>query len=311
MPGAQEQSRRRALLAGALGIFCCGLAVGAARSASPVDAPVAVVTDLRASASLLRAGHRRALEALDVLDRSDELVLAENARVEIAYFSGVPRLFLLFGPGRFLLHDDAVIGRHANDRIAVRDLAQAWRALHIEPALLGRASVALRAASGADLRIQSPVGAQLEADLDALRWKTPYGRGSQSWQYAVRLIDAQGAVLFSANTRDTMVALPAQLPWAREQPYLWTIEALADDGRRAETATEFRLVDRTTQERMDALAKITEQARAQQTDTTGTAEDVLFAIALDQAGLLGEANRRWQAVAQMRPAFARQVAKRP
>ncbi|HXY22944.1 MAG TPA: hypothetical protein VEI29_09675, partial [Burkholderiaceae bacterium] len=196
-------------------------------------------------------------------------------------------------------------------RIAVRDLAEAWRTVQIRPGLLGRASVALRGSSAQRLQVQAPIGVQLEEALDALRWRPPYGPDSQNWQYTVRLIDADGAVVFSVSTRATEVALPATLPWQREQPYLWTVQATADDGRRAESATEFRLVDRATQERMQHLAQIAQEAHALQPQADGTAEQVLLAIALDQAGLRSEADRRWRALATARPAFASFAATRP
>lgn len=272
--------------------------------ASVANGSLAVVTNVTGKAALLHAGRRHGVVALDLLERSDELALEKNSQVEIAFFSGIPRVFLLSGPGRFALRADAVVSADAGARIGVRDLAQAWRTVQIRPGMVGRASVALRGSSAQALPVQAPVGLQLEEALDALRWQPPYGRGPQNWQYAVRLIDADGAVVFSAVTRDTEVALPATLTWLREQPYLWTVKASADDGRRAESATEFRLVDRTTQEHMQLLSQIAQAAHAQRPDADGTAEQVLLAIALEQAGLRSEADRRWRALAAARPAFA-------
>ncbi len=266
--------------------------------------PLAVVTDVTGKAVLTHTGRRRGVLPLDLLDAFDELQLFEKAQVEIAFFSGAPRVFLLRGPGRFAVHPDAVVSGDAAARIVVRDLAAAWRTVQIRPGLVGRASVALRGSLVEALQVQAPVGPQLEEALNTLRWKPPYGRDSQNWQYTVRLIDANGSVVFSASTRDTELALPAQLPWLREQPYLWTVKAISDDGRRAEAATEFVLVDRATQERMQLLTQIAHQVQADHSDADGTAEQVLLALALEQAGLRSQADRQWRALAAVRPAFA-------
>ena len=307
-----SELRKGAFLTVLVGVVAllCGAAASFAQPGKASTGPVAVVTDVKGKATLLHAGRRHEVVVLDLLERSDELLLAQKAQVEIAFFAGPPRVFLLSGPGRFALDTNAVISGDASARIAVRDLAEAWRTVKIQPGMLGRASVALRGSSAERLQLQAPVGAQLEEALDALRWKPPNGRGSQNWQYAVRLIDANGAVVFSAFTQDTQIALPAKLPWLREQPYLWTVKATADDGRRAEAATEFRLVDRATQERMEQLGRIAQEAHAQRSDADGAAEQVLFAIALDQVDLRSEADRRWRALATARPAFASLAATR-
>jgi hypothetical protein len=299
------------MLLGAMAALLCGASAASEPPAMASNAPLAVVTDRKGDAVLVHAGRRRGVLVLDLLERSDELVLSAKAHVELAFFSGAPRVFLLWGPGRFALRADAVVSPDAGARIAVRDLAEAWRTVQIRPGLLGRASVALRGSSVRRLQVQAPIGVQVEGALDALRWNPPYGPDSQNWQYSVRLIDADGALVFSASTRATQVALPADFPWQREQPYLWTVKAVADDGRRAESETEFRLVDRATQERMQQLAQIAQEAHALPPQADGTAEQVLLAIALDQAGLRSEADRRWRALAAVRPAFASFAAARP
>ncbi|HYA66146.1 MAG TPA: hypothetical protein VEE84_05630 [Burkholderiaceae bacterium] len=301
----------RVMRVGAMAALLGGASAAAEQPAMASNAPLAVVTDIKGDAALVHAGRRRGVLVLDLLERSDELLVSAKAQVELAFFSGAPRVFVLSGPGRFAVRADAVVSRDAAARIAVRDLAEAWRTVQIRPGMLGRASVALRGSSVRRLQAQAPIGVQLEEALDALRWNPPYGPDSQNWQYSVRLIDADGALVFSVSTRATEVALPTNLPWQREQPYLWTVKAVADDGRRAESATEFRLVDRFTQERIQQLAQIAQEARALQPQADGTAEQVLFAIALDQAGLRSEADRRWRALASVRPAFASFAAARP
>jgi len=283
------------------------LAAGHAGAAS--DEPLAIVTDVDGAAAVERSGRAHAVAALELLERADELVLPTSARVEIAFFGGAPRVFVLSGPGRFAMHADKVQGLEPRCRIAVRDLAPAWRSLQVKPGLVGRASVALRGGPSTRLALDSPLGAQFDTDLDALRWKPPYGREAANWEYTVRLIDWRGTVVFSARTRATRAELPAQLAWMRGQPYLWTVEAASEDGRRAAAATEFRIVDQATQERLRTLARIAQELHRDAADGTG-AEDVLLALALDQAGLRSKADEQWRAVALVRPAFTSLAAAR-
>jgi len=309
---ALRAAGRRALVLGVLALSLCLGRLCAAQAPRSTDGPLAVVTDIEGRVRVLHASRTRELRVLDVLERSDELLLSGAARAEIAFFSDSVRVFQLSGPGRFVLRDDAIASRDGAAGIAVRDLAAQWRTLQLRPGRVARASVALRGASGGGLEVLSPVGAQLDAGaLDALRWNPPYGPDAAAWEYAVRLIDPEGSLVLATRTRQTTVALPVQQPWLRERPYLWTVEATADDGRRADVASEFALVDRATEERLLALSRIVEQARAQGTDGRGSAEEVLLAIALDQAGVRSESDRRWRALARQRPAFAAFVAQGP
>lgn len=311
MDGARRNSRGYRVLAGCVAAMLAACALAAGPPAAAPAAPLAVVTDVDGAAALKRSGHVHAVAALELLGRSDELVLPAAARVEIAFFAGAPRVFVLSGPGRFALSADEVRGLQPDAQIAVRDLAPAWRWLRIKPGLVGRASVALRGAPSGALSVDAPVGAQLDTDLKVLRWRPPYGRDAANWQYSVRLIDWRGAVLFSTRTRAAWAELPAQLSWEHEQPYLWTVEAVADDGRRAAAASEFRIVDQATQEQVRALARIARQVHDDAAGAAATAEDVLLALALDQAGLRSKADEQWRVVALARPAFAWLGATRP
>jgi len=304
MARGQRGRRGFAALAALLAVLLGPRAVAAADPARAAEAPLAVVTDVEGGARVHRAGRTHAVAALDLLERSDQIWLEPRAHVELVFFHGNGRVYSLSGPGRFALRVDEAVGLEAGARVAVRELAPAWRSLRIAPGAIGRASVALRGAPGDRLELQSPVGAQLDEALAQLRWESPYGPHPQSWAYAVRVIDAGGAMVFSTSTRDTVVMLPQQLPWVREQTYLWTVEARAEDGRHASAAAEFRILDPVTQEQIRTLRRAVEQARVDHQQGGATAEDVLLAMAFAQAGLREEADRAWHALALVRPAFA-------
>jgi hypothetical protein len=70
-------------------------------------------------------------------------------------------------------------------------------------------------------------GASVAPDGLAFSWRA---RGHQPL-YRMTLTDASGGVIWSTETSDTSVALPAEVALRRGQEYLWYVDALDVDGR--------------------------------------------------------------------------------
>jgi hypothetical protein len=324
-PGARRTWRCAALRAIACAVLLTGLAGAGPRCAVaqelPAVQPVAVVTDVQGAARLLRQGRLSALAVLVPLAPGDELRLDAHASLELAYLAGPGAVYSLQGPCRCVLRAGGPGARAGDCAVQRRELADVWRSVRVSPGLVGRASVALRGAPGQRLRMRAPVGPQRGGAPGPLRWERWPANGADAGAnagvngdgaaagsdvYDVRVFDAAGQLLYSAQTRQTTLSLPPQATWSREEPYLWTVVATGPDGRRDEAATEFRLVGAPVEERMDALERALAQARLRASGAPGAAvqaEDVLFAMALDQAGLRDLADRRWHALARVRPAF--------
>ena len=187
----------------------------------------------------------------------------------------------------------------------VRDRAGfAQTTLQLQPGMVGRASVSLRGVPDTPLATRSPVGGQRTDAIDVLRWEAPFGKRREHWSYAVAVIDAQGRPVFSATAADTFLGLPHDLVWRRGQSYVWTVAAVSDEGRRADGSAEFHIVSQDLEDRIGAVAAATAEAHRRLTDAGSLAEDVLFAVMLDQAGLRNDADRQWHSLALARPVFA-------
>jgi len=280
----------------------CLLAALGARAAAPPPA-VAVVTDLAGHAQLRRGGVQRPLVALDTLRAQDQLRLDAGAMAEIAFTAGTGSVLRLGGPGRFLVRAQDVLPRDRSGVAERRDLAAAWRGVQIRPGLVGRASIALRGLPATGVQLRAPIGAQVGDDLVRLQWDPPYGRPSAGWEYAVRVIDDQGTLLYAAQARAPGIDLPADLPIERGRDYLWTVQAQADGRRHVHGAAEFRRVPLEVEQRAQALVASVRAQRRDPAQPESSAEEVLLALVLDQAGLRQAAQRQWQGVARVRPAL--------
>lgn len=291
---------RAGLLAPCLG--CLPPIDALAQPAPPLHAG-ALVTDVSGTAIVDREGRPHALDVLVTLEPHDTLRLGPDARVELVVTHGAGRVFRISGPGRFALRAGSVVALEGTGSVAARDLEGDWSGLRIDGTHLGRAAASLRGAPDSAILLRAPIGAQRPGQLTSLRWDRPYGRRSAHWSYDVRLVDPAGALVFATQTGATSVALPS-LAWTAERDYLWTVTGTNEDGRRATGSAEFRPVGAGLQARIDALAADVARARARDAARKVVPEDVLYALALDQAGLDSEAAQQWQTLAGARPAFA-------
>ncbi len=291
---------RRAWLAA---LACWVLAAPLAAAQAP-DESVAVVTDLAGRAQLRRPGEQRPLAILDTLAARDLLQLGADAQVELAFTAGTGSVLRLSGPGHFRVRESDVLTHDAGARVERRDLAAAWHSLHIRPGMVGRASIALRGLAATQLSLRSPLGAQDAAGLRRLEWDQPYGHPAGAWDYTVRLIDDQGTLLFVTQSQERSIPVPDDLDFERGRDYLWTVQARAGSERHAYGAAEFHRVAADVEARMQAMMRAVIDVRRDPAQAESTAEEVLLALALEQAGMRTAAHRQWRALRPLRPALA-------
>ncbi len=289
-------------------LACLGIVLAPAdrcAASGPPYPSVAVVTDLHGPAHLRRGAERRLLAVLDVLQAGDQLQLDAAAAAELAFTAGSGSVLQLTRPGRFRVRDEDVLARDPAARVERRDLAAAWRGLRIRPGLVGRASIALRGLAATQVTLRAPLGGQDGADLQRLEWDRPYGHPAGAWDYTVRIIDDQGTLLFQARSQERSVALPASLEFERGRDYLWTVQAQAQGRDGVYGAAEFHRVAADVEAGLQALTQSVIALRRDPAQAESTAEEVLLALALEQAGLHAAAQRQWRALAPLRPALAR------
>jgi hypothetical protein len=295
---------RRAGVAAGLGLL---LTLGAGAAPTPpteADAVVAVVTDLSGPGQLRRGAVQRPLAVLAPLQALDQLRLPAGATAELAFTAGTGSVVRVAGPGRFQVGSADIRPRDPGARVERRDLAAAWRGMRIRPGMVGRASIALRGLPATQVSLRAPLGGQDADDLRRLQWDQPYGHHAGAWDYTVRVIDDQGALLFASESRERSVALPAGLAFERERDYLWTVQARSEDRRHAYGAAEFHRIAADAERDVQRILASVVQLRRDADQPESSAEEVLLALALDQAGLHGAAQRQWRALAALRPSLA-------
>jgi len=261
------------------------LATGPAAAAAPLE-PRAIVTVPAQGARLWRAGTAHPLAVLQLLRQDDEVRLAGPVQVEIAFLAGVGRVFVLRGPGSFRVGAQEVSAVGAAATPQARDLAPQWRALRIDPARLGRASVSLRGPQSEPLELLQPRGLERAARVAQLRWRRPAGRAQARWEYTVRITDGRGAQVYAATTPLEALSLPPEVQPVPGQAYAWMVEGVCDDGRRAQALAPFTLADPLLEARLAGLSA----AHTGGPVVDPLAEDVLYALALAQEGLREESD---------------------
>jgi hypothetical protein len=223
-----------------LGIAVLASVAGAARAADAGPArPVAIVTEVAGPARIVVRGRTVSPDVADSVEEGAIVVLERDARIALTY-PAAGSIYELHGPGRFIVHRDAIESRTASGQLARRDLIPELRALriHAEGSAL-RGSAAMRGASAVRLQAYGPSGSQLSRDPLRLCWRS---LGPQ-WIYRVRLIDDDGIVQFEAQTIDSEFELPATVPLEPNAPILWHVLATGPNGQSAEAAGQFRRLD--------------------------------------------------------------------
>jgi hypothetical protein len=280
-------------------LACLALPAAAAPPAASAQTVTAIVTDVDGQAHLAKHGTTRPLALLSALDAGDLVQLDRDARAVVVFPGQNGMAFDLAGPGSFLVQPKEMVARDRAARVSRRELPASLRALTIKASRSALASVTMRGIGQSAFRALGPSGRQLAQSARSLRWSPVDDGEGGPWHYKVRLIDDDGVVAFESDTVATSIELPEAIQLERESPYVWTVDAIGELGRRRSIATEFVVVDQATE--ASVLA-----ARAERLDRLS--DRVLFAIALDQSGLRQDAAAEWRSLAEQKPelkAFAR------
>ncbi|HEU0200435.1 MAG TPA: hypothetical protein VFR86_08370, partial [Burkholderiaceae bacterium] len=213
--------------------------VGAAAAAQPV----AMLTDLQGKVEFATEARGRVVSLAAPLHTDDALQLGANARAVVAY-PGAGLVYEVQGPGVVRIGPaDVAVMKGAT--VSRSELPPQLRQL-VQPGRAAQASIVLRSLQTRELTPVAPRGTQMAMHVRTLRWQPMTGADGTPWEYHVRLIDDNGAVVFSTQTQEPQVALPAEIALLRSQPYVWTVEARGRYGRRVESAAEFTLIDEKT-----------------------------------------------------------------
>jgi hypothetical protein len=283
-PGSAPLAWLRWLVAGAL---------AALATAAAAAEPVGLVTELNGAARIARAAGTDAgrtsgqatLALLDEIPGGATLSVERGATVVVSY-TLLGSAFELKGPGRFRAERDGVRALDGG-RVAARSYGAALQVARFAPGAAVQASIVTRGGDPGRLAM-APKGPQLEASARTIRWRAL----GDEWRYRVLLIDADGDIVFAADTTQAEATVPSHVELKRGRTYIWTVTGSGPRSARDEASGKFELVDADTDRRYSAaLAALPQDASAQ----------VVLALSLEQTGLRQEAAHLWRSLAAASP----------
>jgi hypothetical protein len=207
-------------------------------------APVGLVTDVDGGAVL--AGEP--LKLLADLPSGAEVDVARGGRVVVFYFADGSE-WTLAGPGRFRLAAKAPEPQAPAVAPQKRAAPAAYRQFRLRTDKIAQGGIVMR--SGERPVLATPVD---EVVLDRevrFAWE-PFGVGAK---YQFELVDPAGARLMSMETTETELRVGPDVKLQGGRTYYWSVRGRDATGSQTfYRATEFRLADAATKQRLAAAA---------------------------------------------------------
>ena len=215
--------------------------------------------------------------------------LAVGSRVQLARGASLTLLYLgsgdeytVTGPGDALVDAGGVAA--SGEAVATRRAPSPGRTLQLRSDSVVMAGLVARSGG---LRIRAPEGV-LTVPPARLVWESLASRA----RYRVEIRDEAGAVLYEQSGNGLSMAFP-DLPLRTEQFYTWSVAPETAEGATRRTASATFSF---------APPGLREDARRRAPVAGATfADQLLYALWLDDIGAQGEARQLWQALAQQRP----------
>jgi hypothetical protein len=264
------------------------LLAGAALSSAPLQAAVAMVTDLQGRAAQAGEGRPRELSILADLGAGAQVQLQAGAVMTVLYLDSGNE-FVFRGPASIVFAQQLPeVTSGAKPEMRRPALGKGGRDIRIKTVGLVQGAMVMRSLrAGPRLQLVGPAGTVLEAAPE-FRWQSVPGAAG----YTFELLDDAGATVHRTQTGATSVKLPAQLKLREGAEYSWEVATQSADGARVSNIGKFR----------PASADLRAQAEALRPESAAPfSSRVIYAAWLDQNDLKDEARKVWQAVAAERP----------
>jgi hypothetical protein len=246
-------------------------------------APVALVTDVDGGA--LQGGEP--LRLLAEVQAGAEVDVAAGGRVVVFYF-GDGAEWTLAGPGRYRLFAKAPEAQRASPAPQRKPAPAAYRQFKLRTDRIAQGGTVMR--GGEPAVLVAPVDEVVLAPDVRFAWQ-PAGAGAV---YRFELVDDQGNRLVSSETTQTEATLPEGVKLAGGRTYYWSLRGVEGQGGPAfYRATEFRVADAATAQRVKAAAPRPDASFS---------ERALYVALLEDVGAKSAARDARRALAQERAA---------
>ena len=244
-----------------------------------------LVTDLVGKAEIEGKGK---VNTLSDIPAGNQLRLSEGSRMT-AIDTASGNEFALRGPGLYSIENTGpkvLKGTPIETKILpVTNLPNA----KLAGGRLSMAALVMRKTTRNNIPVPvSPVNTTVLTTTPLLRWSPVEGATA----YHVSLFDEAGAEVFATRTKQTEQPLSAAAKLTHGRLYSWRVEALGPNGRFAEAATQFSVVT-------EAQSRLLSLLRPGVGD--GYGRRVLYALQLQEAGVIEDARAVWKSLADERP----------
>jgi hypothetical protein len=206
-----------------------------AAAAAPADDCVTIVADLFGPAAVTDSASakpkdRWPAQLLQCLPPRKVVTLEDGARTTL-FFPARGTSYDLAGPGRYEVTADGVRPLSGSPAAKPRVLNDAFKDVTLDRSRLVPAGVRMRNPSAVDrVVLLEPRDVVTESAPLLFRWEAP---ADSPGPYRFRLVREGGASAFEAVVEATQLALPAEVPLAPGERFVWHVEDLSSPGRAA------------------------------------------------------------------------------
>lgn len=254
-------------------------------------AEAAMVSSLQGEAYVETEQGQRPVELLDTLPLSTRLTVAEDAVLELIYFSD-GKGYRFHGQGTYRLADAAPEVVSAGSLELLQPLNGALADKKIRADRVSSASLWIRALDSQTVNTKQlqpvqPAGSLVLPETLTFSWQS-LGDGVE---YQIKILDLTGQTVLEQTVDGTVFTLPEQVQLQPDQLYLWDVSASLPDGRVLTSSENFTV----------APVSLVEQARQLRPAAgAGQTEQVAYALWLQQHSLHAMAMQILQQVSSTR-----------
>ncbi len=258
------------------------------------DEPVAMVTDLRGNAWLLKGEREERLNILSYLDQGGRIRLDNKSSISITTFSPAAE-YSVSGPAKLELIGGEVHVLNGGKPVKLTLDAQKANAGRqfsaVQKERLAMAAMRMRGSGGDGFGLKqiSPVNVEILNVRPVFTWSAPL----EAKKCILTLVDeTEGKTVKKVTVNEQIWQMPSDLLLLYQHQYSWEVRASLISGQEIVSLAAFSMID-------EARAKRILQSKPPADGPFS--ERVLYAVLLESEGLNNDAVEEWKSLAAERP----------
>lgn len=251
--------------------------------------PVAMVTDLKGAAWLVKGGQQEQLNVLSYIDQGGSIRLDNDTEITITTFSPAA-VYTIAGPAKLELVGGEV-HRLSGSKLVKFSLDEQKANAGRQFSVMQHERLAIAAFRMRDfgLKLLTPVNVEILNVRPVFTWSVP----QEAQSFIVTLFDeADGKVVKEGIVNEPIWQLPENLFLQRKHQYSWKVRLILSSGSEMTDSGAFSIIDEARS------LRILQQKPAV---NASFSDRVLYAMLLESEGLEIDAADEWKLLATERP----------